>query len=270
MKFSKDDRIATITTFGLNAAILLFSLWYTIDLSQNFRPSFIEVELGEYQTGQDAEFSKEQNEQVAQRPNPSEQEVEDPQEDAPDQEEQPESTLEEETKPVDAPDQVEEVEEDPIQTPETEVVNPNAKIEEIQEEEVVIPPKAVEADKSQEGETESGDLKGDEGDVNSDEGTGDDEDKSAPFQLEWEGDLERGRLQQPLPENTTNREATITMRFEVRPNGTVGRIIPIRKMDPDLETEVMNMLKAWKFTRLPSGAPQTNQWGRITFRFLVN
>ena len=267
MKFSKDDRIATITTFGLNAAILLFSLWYTIDLSQNFRPSFIEVELGEYQTGQDTEFSPEKNEEVAQRPNPSEQEVENPTEEAQVEEEQPETQLEEETKQVDLANQTEDVQEEVVKTPDTEKVDPNTKNQEIQEEQIEVPPVAVKSEETQDGAEESGDVTGDEGEVTSDEGNGDDEDKSAPFELKWEGDLERSPRVQPLPVNTANVEAVITVRFEVRPNGAVGRIIPTRKMSPELELEVMKTLRSWQFTPLPSSAPQQNQWGQITFRF---
>ena len=267
-KFTKDDNIATAVTIAVNGLFLLFSLWYTIDFSKSFRPSFIEVEFGEYQTGKPAEFSPVKEEQVAQRPNPSEEQPEEPQEEAPTPEKPPQQTTEEVTKPVDLPDQEEEVVEDPVTTPDTEKIDPQKEVAVEQEEEVVIPPQAEEDNEVQEGAEESGDTAGDEGDTEADEGTGDDEDKTAPFELKWEGDLERAPLVQPLPQNNENVEATITVRFQVRPNGTVGRIIPLRKMSPELENEVQRTLRSWRFSRLPAGAPQQVQWGTITFRFV--
>ena len=92
---------------------------------------------------------------------------------------------------------------------------------------------------------------------------------SAPYELNWEGNQERNPVVQPLPTNVTDTEATITIRFEVKPDGTAGRIIPLEKMNPELEREVMRTLRNWRFSRLPSGVPQKSQWGAITFRFMV-
>jgi TonB family protein len=75
---------------------------------------------------------------------------------------------------------------------------------------------------------------------------------------------------QPLPSNQTNEEAVISVRFEVHPDGSLGRIIPLRKMNPELEREVMRTLRSWRFSRLPSGVPQEPQWGIITFRFVLD
>lgn len=267
-KFTKDDNIATVVTIAVNGLLLLFSLWYTIDFSKSFRPSFIEVELGEYQTGKPAEFSPVKEEQVAQRPNPSEEQPEEPKEEAPTPEKPPQQTTEEVTKPVDLPDEVEEVKEDPVTTPETEKIDPQKEVAVEQEEEVVIPPQAKKENEVQEGAQESGDTEGDEGDVEADEGTGNDDEKAAPFELKWEGDLERAPLVQPLPQNNENVEAVITFRFQVRPDGRVGRVIPIRKSNPELEKEVERTLRSWRFSKLPNGAPQQVQWGTITFRFV--
>jgi len=94
-------------------------------------------------------------------------------------------------------------------------------------------------------------------------------DRSAPYELQWEGDLERSPMVQPMPSNQTNEEAVITVRFEVQPDGSIGRIIPLRQINPELEREVMRTLRSWRFSRLPSGVPQESQWGRITFRFVL-
>lgn len=88
------------------------------------------------------------------------------------------------------------------------------------------------------------------------------------FELNWEGDIARSPMVQPLPDNTTASEATITIRFEVKPDGTMGRIISLKKINPELEREVMRTLRSWRFSRLPSGVPQQSQWGTITFRFV--
>jgi periplasmic protein TonB len=77
-------------------------------------------------------------------------------------------------------------------------------------------------------------------------------------------------MQQPLPVNRTNQEATITVRIEVDPQGNVVRIMPLRRMNPELEREVMQTLRSWRFSRLPSGVPQEVQYGTITFRFVLD
>jgi len=95
-------------------------------------------------------------------------------------------------------------------------------------------------------------------------------DRSAPYDLQWEGDLDRSPMVQPLPTNPTNEESVITLRFVVKPDGSLGRIFPLRKMNPELEREVMRTLRSWRFSRLPSGVPQESQWGTITFRFVMD
>ncbi|MCP9291329.1 energy transducer TonB family protein [Gracilimonas sediminicola] len=270
MKFTEDDRLALYVTFGLNAALLLFSLWFTLDMNRNARPSYIEVEFGEFKTGQLAEYSEVKNEQVAQRPNPSETEPEEPVEELPEPEVTPQETTEEQTKAVDLSDQVEDVQEDPVSTPETEKIDPNQEENKPEEEEVEVPPVAKENETSTDGAKVSGDVDGARGDMNSDQGIGNDEEKTSPYELKWEGEIDRSPMVQPLPENTSNTEGVITVRFEVRPDGTVGRIIPIKKMNPELEREVMSTLRTWRFSRLPGGVPQQTQWGTITFRFVFD
>lgn len=268
--FTENDRLALYITIGINAVLLIFSLLYTLDMNQNIRPSYIEVEFGEFKTGQLAEFSEVKNEEVAQRPNPSETEPDEPVEEVPEPDETPQQTTEEETKPVDLADQTEDIQEDPVSTPETEKIDPNEDENQPQEEEVEIPPVARENETVTEGAEESGDEEGARGDINSDQGIGNDEEKESPYDLKWEGDIDRSPMVQPLPENSANTEAVITVRFEVRPDGTVGRVIPLKKMNPELEREVMSTLRTWRFSRLPGGVPQETQWGTITFRFVFD
>lgn len=269
LNINEEDRFALMVTAGIHVVLAIIFILYTFSINQNARPSFIEVEFGEFKAGTIAEQAEVKNEQVATRPNPSEVEPEEPEPEKPDPIEKQQQTTEETVKPVDAPEQKEEIEEEPIKTPETDKVDPKKQTDSEAEEEVTIPPKTKQAETQKEGAETSGDVKGNTGDLNADQGTGNESEKSAPYELNWEGDLERAPMVQPLPENTSDIEATLTIRFEVKPDGTIGRIIPLRKMNPELEREVIRTLRGWRFSRLPSGVPQQSQWGTITFRFVL-
>lgn len=265
----EEDQFGMMITGGIHVVLVVFFLLYSFSINQNARPSFIEVEFGEFRTGTLAEQAEVKNEEVATSPDPSEVEPEEPQTEKPTPVEEQESTTKETTKPVDAPDQKEEIEEEPIKTPETDKVDPKKESDTKEQEEVTIPPKTKKDETQQKGAKESGDEDGNTGELNADAGTGNEAEKSSPYELNWDSDLERDPLQNPLPENIASTNATITIKFEVKPDGTIGRIIPLRKMNPELEREVMRTLRSWRFTRLPSGAPQQSQMGTITFRFVV-
>lgn len=266
---NNDDRFALSVTGGVHLALLIIFLIYTFSIEKNVRPSFIEVEFGEFRSGTPAEFAEEKAEQVATRPDPSETQPEEPVPDKPDPVEEQKATTEETVKPVDAPDQEEPVEEEELETPDTDKVDPQEETSTEQEEEITVPPKTQKDEVQQEGAETSGDREGVTGQVDADQGTGNENEKSAPYELKWEGDIERSPLVQPMPDNTFDEEATLTIRFEVRPDGSIGRIIPLKKMNPELEREVMRTLRSWRFSRLPSGVPQQSQWGTITFRFVL-
>ncbi len=78
-------------------------------------------------------------------------------------------------------------------------------------------------------------------------------------------------LFQPKPPKLERLENTteIVLRFWVLPDGTVGRVIPIKKASAYLEGLASNNLKRWRFSPLPPGAEAGEQWGEITFRFLL-
>lgn len=270
-KFKKDEnRFGAAVTGGIHLLLIIIALLYTIDFNLDNRSAYIEVTLGEYRSGTIAERSEVRQEQVATRPNPSEIQPDRPAPEQPRPIETPQRVTEETTKPVELTKQEEEVEAEVIRTPETEVVDPKNKQTAETAEEIVIPPKTAEAEKVQEGAETSGDVRGTQGNLNAEQGLGTDEDLSSPYNLQWEGELDRAPMIQPLPENTANTEATITVRFEVSPDGSVRRIIPVTKMNPELEREVMSTLRSWRFSRLPAGAPQESQWGIITFRFVFD
>lgn len=266
-----DDRFGASVTAAIHIVILIIALLYTIDFNTDQRSAFIEVTLGEFRSGTLAERAPVQRQEVATRPNPAEVEPNDPDPDIVQPIETPQNPVEEIAKPVDLPDQVEEiVDDEEVETPETEVIDPQ--VVEVTEDEIeeVTPPLTQEDEQINQGVPESGDERGAEGDPNVDQGVGNSPDRAAPYDLQWEGELNRSPMVQPLPTNQTNEEAVITIRFEVNPDGSLGRVMPMRKMNPELEREVMRTLRSWRFSRLPSGVPQETQWGTITFRFVLD
>ena len=80
---------------------------------------------------------------------------------------------------------------------------------------------------------------------------------------------EREPLFRPsLPAVKVSSDSTITLKFWVRPDGVVTRIIPERKGDAALEAAAIRYLEGWHFTPLAPHEPQEEQWGTITVRFL--
>lgn len=80
---------------------------------------------------------------------------------------------------------------------------------------------------------------------------------------------QREPLFQPsLPAVEVLSESTIALKFWVRPDGAVTRIIPERKGDAVLEAAAIRYLEGWRFTPLASHESQEEQWGTITIRFL--
>lgn len=96
------------------------------------------------------------------------------------------------------------------------------------------------------------------------EGDADDEEKAAPFDIEG---LDRTRLHGRLPQYTEKVNATIKVEITVSPQGRVVGQRLLQKANPSLERSVLEALRQWRFDRLPSGAPQENQTGVVTFRF---
>lgn len=266
----KDEKRFGATVTGLlHLIFLIIALLYHVHFQVDTRPAYIEVAIGEYQEGTPAEFAEDEPEEVATQPDPSETEPDEPEPDVPEPEEEPEPEAEDAARPVDAPEQIEEIDSDPLETPDTEEIDPETQ-DQPQQEVVEAPPQAVEDEDISEGEETTGDESGFEGELDVEDGFGQDDERTSPYDLQWEGDFNRSPMVQPLPENTQDVEATIRVRFEVLPDGSVGRIIPVIRMNPELEREVVSTLRNWRFSRLPSGVPQESQWGTITFRFVFD
>ncbi len=268
-KLTGEEKFGLAITAVMHLIMLLTALFMVSRPGPQERMAFIDVTLGEFQDGTVAEFSREEEIQPQTQPDPVETEIEEPQPE-PEEVPQPEPQPEEATRDVELPEQEEEVDSDVVTTPDTDEIDPAELAEQTNEvEEHAPPPSAQQDEEEMEGEEETGDIRGIRGRAEVDQGTGTDAERSAPYQLEWEGDINRAPIVQPMPNYVSETEAVISVRFEVRPDGTVGSIRPLRRGNPELDREVMRTLRTWRFSRLPSNVPQESQHGTITFRFIL-
>lgn len=74
----------------------------------------------------------------------------------------------------------------------------------------------------------------------------------------------------PAPSVHMQAEGEIRLKFWVRPDGVVSRVLPERRGEAALEVAAIRYLAGWRFTPLPPYEPQVEQWGTITVRFLVH
>lgn len=71
----------------------------------------------------------------------------------------------------------------------------------------------------------------------------------------------------PLPKLERGKNISIKLKFWVRPDGWVGKVVPLTKGDAKLEELSIDYLKRWRFSPLPEEVEQVNQWGLITITF---
>lgn len=199
---------------------------------------YVEVEFGEFSPGQPVDATEEAQEETAPKA----------EEKTPEPEEEPEESAEEpETEQVELPDE-KQTSEDKTPPEEKEAEPPQT--EPKQEEDTI----ADQQKPSEEtGEKEEGDP-----------GEGATEQASAPYDIEG---LDRDPQRAPLPTYAEQVNARIRVKITVGPDGRIIKRIPLIKGNPKLEAAVMDALQRWKFNSLPSGAPQENQTGIITFTF---
>lgn len=74
--------------------------------------------------------------------------------------------------------------------------------------------------------------------------------------------------QPPPPEVVVKTNSEIMLKFWVRPDGVVSRIVTVRRGDAALEAAAIRYLSGWRFSPLLPREPQEEQWGTITVRFL--
>ncbi|MEW6653479.1 MAG: energy transducer TonB [Bacteroidota bacterium] len=88
------------------------------------------------------------------------------------------------------------------------------------------------------------------------------------FDIDFGSDKPRIIKNFVLPEvkNLGSGRVLLKFRFSIRPDGSVSKVFPIMKGDPDLELSTMNLLRRWRFEKLPTDADQIDQKVEISFR----
>lgn len=92
-----------------------------------------------------------------------------------------------------------------------------------------------------------------------------------PLQIGIKGPVAARRLlyTPPPPKVKISVEAEVVLKFWVRPDGTVGRVIPLRKGDARLEAAGMEYIKGCLFEPLPREVPQVEMWGTLSVRSVL-
>ncbi len=92
--------------------------------------------------------------------------------------------------------------------------------------------------------------------------------RSSPYDIEG---LNRTWLGGREPQYRDRVNADITAEISVSPSGQVAFRRWIKKGgSPQLERAVLDALRTWRFDALPPNAPQTQQTGRVVFRFRLD
>lgn len=86
------------------------------------------------------------------------------------------------------------------------------------------------------------------------------------YKIEWEGKINRVKISGELPRfpQGVRESAVVRFRIIVLPDGTVERIFPLEKANPEFERAVFEVLKSWKFNPIDENVKQA---GVITFNF---
>lgn len=92
------------------------------------------------------------------------------------------------------------------------------------------------------------------------------------IEFDWGGKAVRKIYSWDIPAYPAgvSKEIDVRLRFTILPDGTVGRIIPLRKADTKLESAAIQSLRKWRFEPLQSNKKQINQTAVITFPFRLN
>ncbi len=88
------------------------------------------------------------------------------------------------------------------------------------------------------------------------------------YSIGWGGKGKRAVLSWNVPKYPpgVNIEGNVVLSFTILPNGTVGSVVPVKKLDPKLDNLSINALKTWRFEKLPAGETFV-QTVTITFPF---
>ncbi len=241
-----DDWIGLGTSVLLHLLLLVLFAFTTVDRSvPEDQFGYVEVDFGPLAEGSPVQEAPEPDpEPELDEPEPQERPEPEPQELEP----RPQPNLDE-TSPVDLPEQPQIPDPDQIEADDADDQGP----EQQPEEEVVATGSASGAEDASEGAEEGED------------GPGEEEEASAPFEIEG---LDRSMVYSEMPDyQRGQRNITIRVQITVDPQGNVVRVFPLMRGDPELERAVTSALQRWRFNRLPPNAPQENQSGTVTIRY---
>jgi len=92
-----------------------------------------------------------------------------------------------------------------------------------------------------------------------------------PYDISWEGVNRGAPIYDPSPEYPAgvNVEGKVRIKITVLPDGTMGDLIPLQKLDATLESVTIKTLKSWRFRALKTSEPQVNQTAVITYNFVL-
>jgi len=245
----RSDWISLGVTTALHALLLLLFAVLSAGRPDAPQIGYMEVEFGPFAEGQPVD--------AAEEPAPTE-----PAPESPETEEQPDTEPTEEApeEPVELPESEDTEDAVPPTEEEPEDASPESETESDEGDEASEEAPDPDAEEGAEVEDETTD----EGESDVEDGTSNDEERSAPYDIEG---LNRDPQFAPLPVYNEQVNARVRVRITVDPQGNIVRRIPLIKGDPALDEAVMNALSRWQFNALPEGAPQENQTGIITFTF---
>ena len=264
---TRDDWIGLGTSVGAHGALLLLFAFWSAGRPEVPVPGALQVELGAFAEGRPVQQAAAPPETPASEQDASPSTSEPTSSEAP----RSSSAAPEQSAPVDLPEQQpppagdDPPPEDPPDEQQDAAPVPDASTPDssaVASAQAPAAPDTAATDTSraagaEEAASTSGAAAGEEGDA-------DDEEKAAPFDIEG---LDRTRLHGRLPQYTEKVNATIKVEITVSPQGRVVGQRLLQKANPSLERSVLEALRQWRFDRLPSGAPQENQTGVVTFRF---
>ncbi len=88
------------------------------------------------------------------------------------------------------------------------------------------------------------------------------------YKIDWEGGINRVKVSGELPRfpEGVKESATVKFRVVVLSDGTIERIFPLEKANPEFERSVLEALRSWRFNAIDKDVKQS---GIITFNFQI-
>jgi len=88
------------------------------------------------------------------------------------------------------------------------------------------------------------------------------------YSIGWGDKGKRAILNYNIPKYPpgVNVEGNVVLSFTILPNGSVGAIVPVKKLHPTLDNLSINSLSKWRFEKLPPGETFSQQ-ATITFPY---